>query len=46
MWGSEGIAPHLLNLGTNGDEWSASRPGRYTIGTHSIGRWLGSRAGL
>jgi hypothetical protein len=33
-----------------GDEWSASRPGRFTLGqragTHLKGRWVGSRAGL
>jgi hypothetical protein len=23
------VAAHMLNLGTNGDEWSASRPGRF-----------------
>jgi hypothetical protein len=28
--GSGGIAPRNLNLGTTGDEWSASRPGRHT----------------
>jgi hypothetical protein len=34
-----------------GDEWSASRTGRFTAkertpGTHWIGGWVGSRAGL
>jgi hypothetical protein len=27
-------------------EWSASRPGRFTPGTHWIGSWVGPRAGL
>jgi hypothetical protein len=34
-----------------GGEWSASRPGRFTLGegapgTHWIGDWVGPRAGL
>jgi hypothetical protein len=29
-----------------GGEWSASRPGRFTPGTHCIGGWVDSRAGL
>jgi hypothetical protein len=34
-----------------GGEWSASRPYRFTsgertLGTHSIGNWVGPRAGL
>jgi hypothetical protein len=34
-----------------GEEWSASRPGSFTprmsvAGTHWMGGWLGSRAGL
>jgi hypothetical protein len=33
-WGSEGIAPHILNLG-NGGEKIASRPGRFTSGVKS-----------
>jgi hypothetical protein len=28
--GSEGIAPHILNLGIYGDEWLASRPSHFT----------------
>jgi len=39
--GSEGVAPHI----PIGGEWSASRPGRLTIGeraagTHRIGDWV------
>jgi hypothetical protein len=29
-----------------GGEWSASRPRRFTPGTHWIGGWVGPRAGL
>jgi hypothetical protein len=41
-WGSEGIAPRVLGLGTSGGEWSASRSGLSTTrerapATHSIG---------
>jgi hypothetical protein len=28
-----------------GSEWSASRPSRFTPGTHWIGGWVGPRAG-
>jgi hypothetical protein len=28
------------------DEWSASRPGRFTPGTHLIGAWVGPRTSL
>jgi hypothetical protein len=50
-WGSGCIAPCILDLGTNGGEWSASRPGRFTpreraFGTHWIGGWVGPGAGL
>jgi hypothetical protein len=43
------IDPHFLDLGL--DEWSASRPGRFTPGerapgTHSIGGWVEPTAGL
>jgi len=43
-WGSEGIAPRILDLGTRCSEWSASRPGRFihrerAPGTHCIGGW-------
>jgi hypothetical protein len=41
-WGSGGIAPRILDLGTRWDEWSDSRPGRFTPrerapSTHWIG---------
>jgi hypothetical protein len=41
----------LLNSALFGDDWSASRPGRFTprelaLGAHYIGGWVGSRAGL
>jgi hypothetical protein len=29
-----------------GDEWSTSRPGRFTPGTHWIGCWVDLRAAL
>jgi hypothetical protein len=29
-----------------GGEWSASRPGRFTPGTHCIEGWVGPRPGL
>jgi hypothetical protein len=29
-----------------GGEWSVSRPGRFTPGTHWIGGWVDLRAGL
>jgi hypothetical protein len=46
-WGSGFIAPRFLD----GGEWSPSLPGRFTSrerapGTHWIGDWVGSRAGL
>jgi hypothetical protein len=42
---------NFLDLGTSRNEWSASRPGRYTPrerahGTHWIGGWVDLRAGL
>jgi hypothetical protein len=46
-WGSGGIAPRILDLGTRyGGEWSASRTGRFTPSTHWIGGWVGPRAVL
>jgi hypothetical protein len=50
-WGSGGIAPRILDLGTTGHECSASRPVRFTPrerahGTHRIGGWVGPRTGL
>jgi hypothetical protein len=29
-----------------GGDWSASRPGRFSLGTHWIGGWVGPRTGL
>jgi hypothetical protein len=40
------IAPCILELGTPRSEWSASRPGRFTTGTHCIGGCVANRAGL
>jgi hypothetical protein len=50
-WGSGGIAPRILTSPLDGDEWSSSRPGRFTPrervpGNHWIGGWVGPRAGL
>jgi len=44
-WESGGIAPRILNSALDGGEWSASRPGRFTLrarasATHSIGGWV------
>jgi hypothetical protein len=49
--GSGGIAPPFSTSSLDGDEWSASRPGRFIFGeiahgTHCIGGWVVSRAGL
>jgi hypothetical protein len=46
-WGSRGIAPRILDLGTRW-RWSASRPGCFiprkrAPGTHWIGGWVGPR---
>jgi Rad3-related DNA helicase len=35
-----------LTSALDGGEWSASRPGRFTSGTLSIGGWVDPRAGL
>jgi hypothetical protein len=48
---SGSIAPHILNIGIDGSEWSASRSGHFTPGERSPGaRWIGGyvgrRAGL
>jgi hypothetical protein len=45
------MAPHILNIGTDGDERSASRFGRFAVeeivrDTHWIGGWVGPRFGL
>jgi hypothetical protein len=50
-WGSGGIAPRILDLGTRWRWWSASRPGRFiprkrAPGTHWIGGWVGPRTVL
>jgi hypothetical protein len=50
-WGSGGIAPRILDLGTRWRSVSVSRPSRFTPGerasdTHSTEAWVGSRAGL
>jgi hypothetical protein len=49
--GSGVIAQPFLTSAVGGDEWSASRSGRYTLGendcgTHCIGRWVALRPGL
>jgi len=33
-------------MAIDGGEWLASRPGHFTPGTHCIGGWVASRAGL
>jgi hypothetical protein len=48
-WGIGGIPPRILDL--DGDEWSASHPGRFTVtekapGTHWIGDWVGRKSVL
>jgi hypothetical protein len=46
-YGGVDIKIHLfLASALAGGEWSASRPGRFTPGTHWIGSWVGPRAGL
>jgi hypothetical protein len=50
-WESGGIAAAFLTSALDGDEWSASPPGRFTPrerarGTHWIGGWVGPRAVL
>jgi hypothetical protein len=46
IWGSGCIDPLFFTSALAGDEWSASRPGRFTPGTHWIGGWVDPRAGL
>jgi hypothetical protein len=36
----------FLTSALHGDEWSSSRPGRFTPDTPWIGGWMGSTAGL
>jgi hypothetical protein len=48
---SGGIAPRIQTSALDGDEWSVSRPGRFTPreispGTHCIGGWVGLGAVL
>jgi hypothetical protein len=38
--------PRFLALGTSGSVLSASRPCRFTPGTHWTGGWVGPGAGL
>jgi hypothetical protein len=45
------ISTHSLTSAVDGGEWSASRPGRFTLrerapGTHWIGGWVGPIAVL
>jgi hypothetical protein len=49
--GSGDIAPHIVTSALEGGEWSASRPGRFTLRerspvTHWVGGWVSPRAGL
>jgi hypothetical protein len=52
VWGSACIEPHIfLTAAWVGDEWTASRPGRFTpeekaLSIHWIRGWVGRRAGL
>jgi hypothetical protein len=36
----------FLTSALAGGEWSASRPGRFAPGTHSLGGWVDPRASL
>jgi hypothetical protein len=52
-WGERRYSSYSFTTSAiDGDEWSASRPGRAltpgerTPGTHCTGRWVGPRAGL
>jgi hypothetical protein len=50
-WGSGGIVPHIIDLGTGWSEWLGSRPGRFTPRegaprTYCIGGCVGPRVGL
>jgi hypothetical protein len=44
--GSGGIAGPFLTSALDKGMLSASRPGRFTPGTHCVGGWLDPRAGL
>jgi hypothetical protein len=46
-YGGVAVQIHIfLTSALIGGEWSAPRPGRFTPGTHCIGGWVHSRAGL
>jgi hypothetical protein len=46
-YGGVDVLIHIfLTSALAGGEWSASRPGRVTRGSHWIGGWVGPRAGL
>jgi hypothetical protein len=45
VWEGGCIAPSFLTSALDGDEWSASRRGRFTPSIHWIGGWVGTRAG-
>jgi hypothetical protein len=40
------MAPPFLTSALDTGEWSASRPSRFTSGTHCVERCMGPRAGL
>jgi hypothetical protein len=49
--GGGSVDPQFLTSALDGVEWSVSRPGRFTPGesapgTHWIGGWVDTRAGL
>jgi hypothetical protein len=45
-YGSGCIDPLFLTSALVGGEWSTSRAGRFTPGTHWIGSWVDLRVGL
>jgi hypothetical protein len=46
-YGGVDVEIHIfLTSALVGGEWLASRPGRFTPGTHCIGGWVDPRAGL
>jgi hypothetical protein len=46
LGGEKSNSSYLLTSALDGGEWSASRPGERTPGTHCTGGWVGSRASL
>jgi hypothetical protein len=47
VYGGADVYIHIfLTSALAGGEWSASRLGRFTPGTHWIGGWVDPRAGL